>query len=151
MTTTLVALDSDYWSFLGHGVSAIVLYSIVGVALMILGFYVIDWTTPGPLRTLVQAGRPNAAAVAASGVLSMAFIVVIAIYSSLGDLVQGLITTLVFGLLGIAAQAVSVRLVGAIKGIDIGGVLASERFTPQVLVVTAAYVAFGLIIAAAIL
>ncbi|QRY49246.1 DUF350 domain-containing protein [Mycolicibacterium septicum] len=151
MTTTLVALGSDYWSVLGHGVSAIVLYSIVGVALMVLGFYVIDWTTPGPLRTLVQAGRPNAAAVAASGVISMAFIVVLAIYSSSGDLIQGLITTLVFGLLGIAAQAFSVRLVGAIKGIDIGGVLASETFTPQVLVVTASYVAFGLIIAAAIL
>ncbi|WP_131806253.1 DUF350 domain-containing protein, partial [Mycolicibacterium conceptionense] len=54
MTTTLVALDSDYWSVLGHGVSAIVLYTIVGVALMVLGFYVIDWTTPGPLRTLVR-------------------------------------------------------------------------------------------------
>lgn len=151
MTTTLVALDSDYWSVLGHGVSAIVLYTIVGVALMVLGFYVIDWTTPGPLRTLVRAGRPNAAAVAASGVVSMAFIIVLAIYSSSGDLIHGLIMTLVFGLLGIAAQAFSVRLIGAIKGIDIGMVLASERFTPQVLVVTASYLAFGLIVAAAIL
>ncbi|MBU9764518.1 DUF350 domain-containing protein [Mycobacterium sp. TNTM28] len=151
MTTTLVALDSEYWSVLGHGVSAIVLYTIVGIALMVLGFYVIDWTTPGPLRALVQSGRPNAAAVAASGVVSMAIIVVLAIYSSLGDLVQGLISTLVFGLLGIAAQAVSVRLIGAIKGIDMGRVLAAERFTPEVLVVIAAYVAFGLIVAAAIL
>lgn len=58
MTTTLVALDSDYWSVLGHGVSAIVLYTIVGVALMVLGFYVIDWTTPGPLRTLVRPADP---------------------------------------------------------------------------------------------
>ena len=151
MTTTLVALSPDYWSILGHGVSAIVLYTIVGVALMVLGFYVIDWTTPGPLRALVQAGRPNAAAVAAACIVSMAVIIVLAIYSSLGDLVHGLLSTLVFGLLGIAAQAFSVRLVGAIKGIDIGGVLASEKFTPQVLVVTASYVAFGLIIAAAIL
>ncbi|OMC03875.1 hypothetical protein A5733_22570 [Mycobacterium sp. NS-7484] len=151
MTTTLVALSSDYWSILGHGVSAIVLYTIVGVALMVLGFYVIDWTTPGPLRTLVQAGRPNASAVAAAGVVSMAVIIVLAIYSSLGDLVQGLISTLVFGLLGIAAQAVSVRLIGAIKGIDMGRVLAAERFTPEALVVIAAYLAFGFIVAAAIL
>ena len=63
---TAVALDSDYWSLVGHGASAIVLYTIVGVALMLLGFFVIDWTTPGPLRALVQAGRPNASAVAAS-------------------------------------------------------------------------------------
>lgn len=151
MTTSTVALSPDYWSVLGHGVSAIVLYTIVGIALMVLGFYVIDWTTPGPLRVLVQAGRPNAAAVAASGVLSMAIIIVLAIYASSGDLIQGLIMTLVFGLLGIAAQAFSVRLIGAIKGIDMGRVLAQETFTPEVLVITAAYLAFGLIVAAAIL
>ncbi len=148
---TAVALDSDYWSLVGHGASAIVLYTIVGVALMILGFFVIDWTTPGPLRALVQAGRPNASAVAAAGVLSMAWIVVLAIYSSSGDQLQGLVKTLVFGLLGIAAQAFSVRLIGAVKGVDMGRVLAEERFTPEVLVVTAAYLGFGLIVAAAIL
>jgi len=148
---TTVALGPDYWTAVGHGVSAIALYTIVGIALMVLGFFVIDWTTPGPLRTLVRAGRPNAAAVAASGVVSMAVIIVLAIYSSSGDLVEGLISTLVFGLLGIAAQAFSVRLIGGIKGIDIGMVLAEQRFTPEVLVVTASYLAFGLIVAAAIL
>lgn len=148
---TIVALGSDYWSIIGHGVSAIVLYTIVGIALLVLGFFVIDWTTPGPLRTLVQAGRPNAAAVAGVGLVSMALIIVLAIYSSSGDLIEGLVKTVVFGLLGIAAQAFSVRLIGAFKGIDIGRVLAEERFTPQVLVVTATYLAFGLIVAAAIL
>ncbi|ART71002.1 hypothetical protein BTO20_22880 [Mycobacterium dioxanotrophicus] len=148
---SVVALSRDYWSVVGHGAAAIVLYTIVGIALMVLGFFVIDWTTPGPLRALVQAGRPNAAAITASGVISMALIVVLAIYSSSGDLVQGLITTLVFGLLGIAAQAVSVRLIEFAKGVDIGRVLAEEKFTPEVLVVTASYLAFGLIVAAAIL
>ncbi|MGV9798536.1 DUF350 domain-containing protein [Mycobacterium sp. NPDC003449] len=149
--TTSIALSSDYWSVLGHGVAAIALYTILGVALMVVGFYVIDWTTPGPLRTLVQAGRPNACAVAASGVVSMAAIIVFAVFSSSGDLLQGLLMTLVFGLLGIAAQAFSVRLIGAIKGIDMGRVLAEEKFTPEVLVVTASYFAFGLIVAAVIL
>ena len=118
---------------------------------MILGFFVIDWTTPGPLRELVRSGRPNAAAVAASGVVSMAFIVVLAIYSSSGDLAAGLIKTLVFGLVGIAAQALSVRLIGAVKGLDIGEMLHEEKFSPVVLDVAAAYLAFGLIVAAAIL
>lgn len=148
---SVVALSRDYWSVVGHGAAAIVLYTIVGIALMVLGFFVIDWTTTGPLRALVQAGRPNAAAITASGVISMALIVVLAIYSSSGDLIQGLITTLVFGLLGIAAQAVSVRLIEFAKGVDIGRVLAEEKFTPEVLVVTASYLAFGLIVAAAIL
>lgn len=146
-----LALSPDYWSILGHGVSAIALYTIVGISLMVLGFFVIDWTTPGPLRKLVQAGRPNAAAVTASGMGSMAIIVVLAIYSSTGDLAGGLIKTLVFGLLGIIGQAILVRLVEAVTGIDLGRMLASEKFTPEVLVVVAAYLGVALIVAAAIL
>jgi uncharacterized membrane protein YjfL (UPF0719 family) len=148
---TIVALGPDYWSVLGHGAAAIALYAIIGLALMVLGFFVLDWTTPGPLRTLVQAGRPNAAAIAASGVVSLAFIVVLAIYSSSGDLVGGLVKTLVFGLLGIVAQAISVRIVELVMGIDIGPVLAAERYTPEALVVVGAHFGLGLIVAAAIL
>jgi uncharacterized membrane protein YjfL (UPF0719 family) len=148
---TIVALGHDYWSVLGHGVAAIALYAIIGLALIVVGFYVLDWTTPGPLRTLVQAGRPNAAAIAASGVVSLSFIVVLAIYSSSGDLVDGLVKTLAFGLLGIVAQALSVRIVELVTGIDIGSVLAKEQYTPEVLVVVGAHFGLGLIVAAAIL
>lgn len=148
---TTLALGQDYWSVLGHGAAAIALYTIVGLALMVLGFFVLDWTTPGPLRTLVQAGRPNAAAVAASGLASLAFVVVLAIYSSSGDLLDGLIKTLVFGLLGIVSQAVSVRIVELVCGIDMGPLLASEQRNPEALVVVAANFGLGLIVAAAIL
>ncbi len=99
----------------------------------------------------MQAGRPNAAAVTAAGMGSMALIVVLAIYASTGDLAGGLVNTLVFGLLGIVAQAVLVRLVEAVTGIDLGTMLAAERFTPEVLVVVAAYLGVALIVAAAIL
>ncbi|MCB0927895.1 MAG: DUF350 domain-containing protein [Mycolicibacterium insubricum] len=146
-----LALAPEFWSNVGHGATAIVLYTIVGIALMVLGFFVIDWTTPGPLRQMVRAGRPNAAAVTAAGVVSMAIIVVLAIYTSTGDLAGGLVKTLLFGLLGIASQAVSVRLLEAVKGVETGRVLAEEKFTPEVLVILAGYLAFGLIIAAAIL
>jgi hypothetical protein len=141
------ALDPGYWSTVGNGVSAIALYTILGVALVVLGFFVIDWTTPGPLRTLVMAGR----AIAAAGVVSIALIVVMTIYSSSGNLIQGLVGTLVFGVLGLVAQALCVRLIGLVTGIDIGAVLAAERFVPEALVVVASYFAFALIIAIAIL
>ena len=148
---TNVALGEDYWSVLGHGVAAIALYAIVGLALIVLGFFVLDWTTPGPLRTLVQARRPNAAAIAASGLVSLSFVVVMAIFTSSGDLLDGLIKTLLFGVLGIVAQAISVRIIELVTGIDIGAVLAAERYTPEVLVVMGAHVGMGLITAAAIL
>ena len=144
-------LNPGYWSTVGDGVSAIALYTILGVALVVLGFFIIDWTTPGPLRTLVMAGRPNAAAIAAAGVVSIALIVVLTIYSSSGRLAEGLLGTLVFGVLGLVGQALCVRLIGLVTGIDIGRVLAAERFVPEVLVVVAAYIAFALIIGIAIL
>jgi hypothetical protein len=84
-------------------------------------------------------------------VVSLAFVIVLAIYSASGDLVDGLVKTLVFGLLGIAAQAISVRIIELVTGIDIGPVLAGERYTPEVLVVVAAHFGVGLIVAAAIL
>ena len=144
-------IDPGYWSIVGHGVSAIALYTVIGVALLVLGFFVIDWTTPGPLRTLVQAGRPNACAITAAGAVSNSLIVVLAIFSSSGNLVEGLLRTLVFGLVGLAAQALSVRLIHLVTGIDIGHVLAAERYIPEATVICATYVAFGLIIATAIL
>lgn len=144
-------LGPGFWPNVGNGVSAIALYTILGVALVLLGFFVIDWTTPGPLRTLVMAGRPNAAAIAAAGLVSVALIVVLTIYSSSGNIVEGLVGTLVFGVFGLVSQAFCVRLIGLITGIDIGRVLAAERFVPEVLVIVATYVAFALIIATAIL
>ena len=82
LTLTMRTLLNIIWLFLGGiwlGLGYLVAGVVAIVGLMILGFFVIDWTTPGPLRDLVRSGRPNAAAVAASGVVSMAFIVVLAI------------------------------------------------------------------------
>lgn len=146
-----LALESDYWNSLGRGVSAIVLYAIVGLFLVVVGFYAIDLTTPGKLRELVREGKPNAIVVSSSGMLSMAFIVVLAIYSASGNLAEGLISSLVFGLVGIAVQVGSVRLVELVTGIDIGGVMRAPTFTPEVLVVAAAHFALGLVVAVAIL
>ena len=37
---------------LGQGIGAIALYAVIGLVLMLAGFYVIDWTTPGKLTQL---------------------------------------------------------------------------------------------------
>ncbi|TSE01266.1 DUF350 domain-containing protein [Skermania sp. ID1734] len=146
-----LALESGYFNTIGHGAAAIVLYAIVGLVLMIIGFYAIDLTTPGKLRDLVRSSKPNAVIVSASGMVSMALIVVLAIYSSSGKLAEGLLAAFIFGLIGIAAQVVSVRLVELVTGIEIGDVLASDVYVPDVWVVAAAHVSLGLIVAVAIL
>ncbi|KAA0024276.1 DUF350 domain-containing protein [Antrihabitans cavernicola] len=146
-----LALESGYWDSLGRGVAAIALYAIVGLFLVVVGFYAIDLTTPGKLRDLVREGKPNAIIVSSTGMLSMAFIVVLAIFSASGKLSEGLISSLIFGLVGIAAQVISVRMVEVVIGIDIGGVLRSDSYTPEVLVVAGAHFALGLVVAVAIL
>ena len=150
-TTATLALESGFGDSLGRGVAAIVLYAILGLILMVVGFYAIDWTTPGKLRELVRDGKPNAVIVSASGVLSMAFIVVLAIYASSGKLAEGLMSAAVFGLVGIIAQVASVRIVELVTGIDIGAVLRSPTYVPEALVVAAAHFALGLVVAVAIL
>lgn len=148
---TTMALESGYWGSLGRGVGAIVCYAIVGLVLMIVGFYAIDLTTPGKLRDFVTAGMPNAIIVLASGMVSMALIVVLAIFASSGKLSEGLIASLVFGLVGIVAQVVSVRAIELVSGVDIGAVIRSETYTPEVLIVAAAHFGLGLVVAFAIL
>ena len=48
-----VALDGAVMGAAGLG--AILLYAVLGVLLMLLGFFAVDLTTPGPLNRQVRA------------------------------------------------------------------------------------------------
>ncbi|GAA4542916.1 DUF350 domain-containing protein [Amycolatopsis samaneae] len=148
--TTTVALSATFGSDLVRGIGAILLYGMIGLLLMFAGFYAIDWTTPGKLSKLVQEGKPNAVIVTASGLLSMAFIVVVAIFNSASDLTEGLVTSLVYGLLGIIVQVVAVRLLEWATRIDVGNTIESDKFAPATIVVAAAHLALGLVVAVGI-
>jgi hypothetical protein len=144
-------ISPDFWSVIGTGIGAILLYAVLGVLLMLLGFFAVDVTTPGKLNRMVRDGLPNAVVVTSAGMVSMAFIVVVAIYASSGVLLEGLLASLVFGLVGIVAQVGGVRLLEWVTGIDIGAVLSEPRIRPQAFVVAAAHLALGLVVAVAIL
>jgi Domain of Unknown Function (DUF350) len=153
---TVEALSSGYWdagymAVLGRGAGAIVLYSIVGLVLMLIGFYAIDLTTPGPLRKMVDAGKPNAIIVSAAGMVSMAFIVVLAIYASSGKLLEGLVGSAIFGLVGIAAQVVMMRVAAFAIGIDMHALFEADEFSHEALLVASAQFALGVVVAVAIL
>jgi uncharacterized membrane protein YjfL (UPF0719 family) len=120
-------ITPGFFEIIGRGIGAILLYAVVGALLMLLGFYAIDWTTPGKLSAMVREGLPNAVIVAAAGMVSMAFIVVVVIYASSGLLLEGLLASLIFGVVGIVAQVGGVRLLEWVTGIAIGEVLRAER------------------------
>jgi len=150
VTTSLLALSDDFGSQLGKGIGAIALYAVVGLVLILLGFYAIDWTTPGKLSDLVRTGKPNAVVITSAGLLSMAFIIVVAITNSDSDLTAGLITALVYGLIGIVVQVIAVRLLEWATRIPIGELIQSETYSPASIVVAAAHIALGLVVAVAI-
>nr|WP_239029326.1 DUF350 domain-containing protein [Pseudonocardia acidicola] len=147
----MLALAPGFFSTVGRGIGAILLYALVGLLLMLLGFYAIDLTTPGKLNRMVRDGLPNSVVVTAAGMVSMAFIVVVAIYGASGMLAEGLLAALIFGLVGIVAQVVAVRLLEWVTGIDIGALLAAPDLRPQAFVVAAAHLALGLVVGVAIL
>ncbi len=151
MTTTVMALQSDFWNTIGRGVGAMWLYAAVGLVLMVIGFYAIDLATPGPLRQMVKLGKPNAVIVSAAGIVSMAFIVVLAIYSSGGRLAEGLTAAAIFGFVGIVAQVVMMRVATMVLGVNMSGCLESEEFRHPTLMVAASQFALGLVVAVAIL
>jgi uncharacterized membrane protein YjfL (UPF0719 family) len=147
---TTLALSENFGTDLVRGIGAILLYGAVGLLMMLVGFYAIDWTTPGKLSLLVRRGLPNAVIVTSSGLLSMAFIIVVAIFTSASDLTEGLITSLVYGLLGVVVQVLAVRMLELVTRIDLRSVMESERFAPVSVVVAAAHLALGLVVAVAI-
>jgi uncharacterized membrane protein YjfL (UPF0719 family) len=147
---TTLALSENFGADLVSGIGAILLYGVIGLLMMLAGFYAIDWTTPGKLSELVRRGLPNAVIVTSSGLLSMAFIIVVAIFNSSSNLGEGLITSLVYGLLGIIVQVLAVRMLEWATRIDLRSTMESETFAAVSVVVAAAHLALGLVVAVAI-
>lgn len=87
-------------------------YSGVGLAMMLLGFILVDVLTPGKLRDLVWIERNyNAAVLVSTGFVAQGIIVVAAIYASASDFSAGLVTTIVYSLVGLVVSTVVFFLV----------------------------------------
>jgi uncharacterized membrane protein YjfL (UPF0719 family) len=91
-----------------HGVVAAVLYFVVGVVVLVIGFITIDILTPGSLRREVFVEhRPNAVVIASANYAAIAAVVISAILSSSDALGQGLLDVAVYGVIGVALQGIA--------------------------------------------
>lgn len=151
MTVTLAQIGPGFFGLIGSGIGAILLYALLGLLLILIGFWAVDITTPGPLNRMVRAGNPGSVIVTASGMVGMAFVIVTAISVSSGTLLEGLLQTLIFGLVGIIAQVLAVRVIEWVTGIDVGATLKSQTLLPQAFVIAAAQLAIGTVVAVAII
>lgn len=142
----------DFLQDLGYDVLASLLYGLVGIALMLAGFFVIDLLTPGRLGQLITVERRrDVGTVVASAMLAVGAIVTSAILSSDGDLSHGLAESAGYGLVGILLLGVAFAAIDRITPGSLGEILADEHEDPAVAWVTAAsLLGVGAIIAAAI-
>ncbi len=90
------------------GVVATFLYFLVGMAVLIVGFVMVDVLTPGKLRQMVFVDRrPNAVIVACAMYIALAIVIISAIVNSYSQLGQGLVGVAVYGLLGVILQGMA--------------------------------------------
>ena len=84
------------------GVLATILYFLVGMGVLVVGFYMVDLLTPGKLRQLVFIDRrPNAVVVACAMYTALTTVIISAITNSYSQLGQGLLGVAVYGFMGV--------------------------------------------------
>jgi uncharacterized membrane protein YjfL (UPF0719 family) len=84
------------------GAVATILYFLVGMAVLVVGFYMVDALTPGKLRQLVFVDRrPNAVVVAGAMYIALTVVIITAIANSYSQLGQGLLGVAVYGFMGV--------------------------------------------------
>jgi uncharacterized membrane protein YjfL (UPF0719 family) len=114
-----------------QSVVSAVLYFLVGIVVLVAGFVMVDALTPGKLRREVFVERrPNAIVITAAMDVSLALIIVAAIRASSDQLGQGLLDTLVYGLVGVALQGIALAILEAAVPGRFRGFIDAEEFHP---------------------
>jgi uncharacterized membrane protein YjfL (UPF0719 family) len=126
-------------------------YGVVGIALMGLGFVLVDLLTPGKLSKLIWTDRNiGAAAVLSAQLLGVGLIVSTAILSSEGGFATGLASTLIYGLIGILLMGLAFLVIDLVTPGKLGETIVEAQAHPAAWVVAAAYLSIAGIVAAAI-
>ena len=124
-------------------------YAAIGLAIMVLGFYVMDLLTPGKLGALVGQGNPNAAILGGTTLLALGLEMWFAIFFT-GAGWDGLDDALVFGLVGVAAQAAGFLIVELVIPGRLRDCVQDTTFHPQSAVLAGAQLAIALVICASL-
>jgi uncharacterized membrane protein YjfL (UPF0719 family) len=127
------------------------LYFLAGVVILIAGFAMVDALTPGRLRRQVFVERrPNAVVVTAATDVALTLVIVSAIVASSDKLGQGLVDTLVYGLVGVALQGVALVVLEAVVPGHYRNIIDAEQFHPASIAAAVILLAVGGINAAAL-
>ena len=144
-------MTSAQWQDIGEGLLASLAYVGVAVVLLGLGFLALDLLSPGRLSTVIMRDRNrNAAVVAAAGMLGLAIVVGTSVLTTPDDFTAGLVTTAVFGLVGVLLQALVFVVLDRLTPGKLGDVVCAEGSHPGAYLIASSLLASGIIVAACI-
>ncbi len=131
-------------------VGQVLAYSGVGLGILAAGFFLVDALTPGHLgRQVMEEGNPNAAVLLGAFLISLGLVEWFAIFFT-GSGWSGLDDALVFGVVGLATQAIGFVLLDVVTPGRLGAVLMRERFHPGSLVAAAMQISIALVVCASL-
>jgi uncharacterized membrane protein YjfL (UPF0719 family) len=134
-----------------NGAGRSVVFGLIGVGLMALGFVMVDLLTPGKLRDLIwRDNNPNAALLLAANQLGIAIIVFTAIFTSYDSFSEGLASTVIFGIIGIAIMGFAFLVLDWMTPGKLGEVICTPERHPGAMVSAASHFGAALIVAACI-
>jgi uncharacterized membrane protein YjfL (UPF0719 family) len=147
-----LAFSDGFGTALGKGAGAIAAYTALGLVLLLIGFFAVDATTPGRLTSIIRSGHnANAALLAVCGMAGVGLVVAASIFASGGKLTEGLIATLVWGLVGIVAQQIATMILRLLLRVDVAALMDKETLEPSAILLGAAQATVGLITAVAVI
>ncbi|HVF76874.1 MAG TPA: DUF350 domain-containing protein [Solirubrobacteraceae bacterium] len=130
-------------------VGQVLAYSGVGLVVLVAGFFVIDALTPGKLGALVMDGNPNAAMLAATTLVSLGLILWFAIFFT-GAGWSGLDDALVYGAVGVGAQAVGFVVLDLLTPGKLNVICGHEKLHPASFVSAAVQLSVALVVCASL-
>ena len=134
-----------------NGLGRAAAYGGLGLVLLVLGIVLVDLLTPGKLgRQIWEQRNRNAALVLSSALLGIGGIVFTSIWTTYEDFGKGLVSTAVFGLLGLVMMAVAFLVVDLITPGRLGATLVEPEPHPAVWVTASCNLADSAVIAASI-
>ncbi|WP_150249634.1 DUF350 domain-containing protein [Nocardiopsis deserti] len=128
-------------------------YGGVGIVILVLGYLLTDLLTPGKLHELIWENRNrNAVLLVSANTLGSAIVVTSAILSSESEigLGAGLVSTAVYGLIGLGVMALSFVLIDLLVPAKVAQMISSDEPHPATWVSASAHVAIAVVIAAAL-
>lgn len=133
------------------GAGKSVVFGVIGIGLMALGYVLVDLLTPGKLRDLIWHERnPNAALLLTANQLGIALIVFTAIWTTEASFTRGLASTALFGVIGIATMGFGFVVLDWLTPGKLGEVICTPDPHPGAKVSAAAHFGAALIVCACI-